>query len=293
MASLGFILLLTPKSWPGKYLGLFLLIPLLWPNTVRPKYGESKITLLDVGQGLAVVVQTSKHTLVFDTGPQFSQNFDTGAAVIVPFIRQKNIRKLDILIVSHKDNDHRGGLHSIQQELNVVRLISSYDEKGSKPCYAGQRWIWDGVLFEMLNPSQSETYSKRNNASCVLKVSTGGESVLLSADIEIKAEKRLVDKHYEKLKSTYLVAPHHGSKTSSSVRFLDAVDPEYILIPVGYKNRYRMPHSDVLQRYTDRKIPAIETHRSGAISVNIGQNFTTKTPQQYRKDNQKYWNSYH
>ena len=293
LASLGFILLLTPKSWPGKYLGLFLLIPLLWPNTVRPKYGESKITLLDVGQGLAVVVQTSKHTLVFDTGPQFSQNFDTGAAVIVPFIRQKNIRKLDILIVSHKDNDHRGGLHSIQQELNVVRLISSYDEKGSKPCYAGQRWIWDGVLFEMLNPSQSETYSKRNNASCVLKVSTGGESVLLSADIEIKAEKRLVDKHYEKLKSTYLVAPHHGSKTSSSVRFLDAVDPEYILIPVGYKNRYRMPHSDVLQRYTDRKIPAIETHRSGAISVNIGQNFTTKTPQQYRKDNQKYWNSYH
>ena len=293
LASLGFILLLTPKGWPGKYFGLFLLIPLLWPNTDKPKYGESEITLLDVGQGLAVVVQTQQHTLVFDTGPQFSQSFDTGAAVVVPFIRQKNIRKLDMLIVSHKDNDHRGGLASIQQELKVDRLISSYKEKGSEVCYAGQRWDWDGVLFEMLNPSEFETYNKRNNASCVLKVSAGDKSVLLSADIEIKAEKRLVDEHYEKLKSTYLIAPHHGSKTSSSARFLDVVAPEYILIPVGYMNRYRMPHLDVLQRYIDRKIPVIETYRSGAISVKIGQKSTMKIPQQYRKDNQKYWNSYH
>ena len=293
LASLGFLLLLTPKGWPVKYLGLFLLIPLLWPNTDRPKYGEAEITLLDVGQGLAVVVQTHKYTLIFDTGPKFSQNFDTGAAVIVPFIRQKNIKKLDMLIVSHKDNDHRGGLGSIQQELKIDKLISSYEENGSEPCYAGQQWNWDGVLFEMLNPSKSETYNKRNNGSCVLKVSARDKSVLLSADIEKKAEKRLVDDEYEKLKSTYLVAPHHGSKTSSSAHFLDAVDPEYILIPVGYKNRYRMPHSDVLQRYTDRKIPIIETYRSGAISVRIGHKSTRKIPQQYRKDSQKYWNSYH
>ena len=293
LASLGFILLLTPKGWPAKYLGLFLLIPLLWPNTSRPKHGESEITLLDVGQGLAVVVQTHQHTLVFDTGPKFSHSFDTGAAVIVPFIRQKNIKKLDMLIVSHKDNDHRGGLGSIQQELEIDKLISSYEEKGSDPCYTGQQWNWDGVLFEMLNPSGSATYKKRNNGSCVLKVSAGDKSVLLSADIEKKAEKRLVDEQYEKLKSTYLVAPHHGSKTSSSARFLDAVNPEYILIPVGYKNRYRMPHSDVLERYNDRKIPIMETYRTGAITVRIGQKPTRKIPKQYRKDNQKYWNSYH
>lgn len=293
LASLGFILLLTPKGWPVKYLGIFLLIPLLWPNTDRPEYGESEITLLDVGQGLAVVVQTHQHTLVFDTGPKFSENFDTGAAVVVPFIRQNNIKKLDMLIVSHKDNDHRGGLGSIQQELEIDKLISSYEEKGSEPCYAGQQWNWDGVVFEMLNPSESETYKKRNNGSCVLKVSTGDNSVLLSADIEKKAERRLVDEQYKKLKSTYLIAPHHGSKTSSSARFLDAVAPEYILIPVGYKNRYRMPHLDVLQRYNDRKIPIIETYRTGAISVRIGQKYTTKIPLQYRKDSQKYWNSYH
>ena len=293
LASLGFVLLLTPKGWPVKYFGLFLLIPLLWPNIDKVQHGEAEITLLDVGQGLAVVVRTEQHSLVFDTGPKFSSSFDTGSAVVIPFIRQKNIKQLDMLVVSHKDNDHRGGLGSIQQELAIDRLISSYGEKGSEPCYDGQQWNWDGVLFEILNPSDSVTYKKRNNGSCVLKVSAGGKSVLLSADIEKKAEKWLVDEQSEKLKSTYLVAPHHGSKTSSSSRFLDAVNPDYILIPVGFRNRYRMPHSTVLQRYRARNIPIIETYRSGAISVKIGQKTIKKLPEQYRKNSQKYWNSYH
>ena len=301
LASLGFALLLTPRSWPAKYFGLFLIIPLLWPNNHSPEHGEVEITLLDVGQGLAAVVQTKQHILVFDAGPKFSQSFDTGAAVVVPFLRQKNIKKLDMLIVSHKDNDHRGGVKSVLAEIETSKLVTSYDAKDnegrdSEACYAGQNWVWDGVLFEILNPDESLAYNKRNNASCVLRVSTGKESLLLSADIEKRAEKLLVQHRSAQLKSTYLVAPHHGSKTSSSQTFLQAVDPDYILIPVGFKNRYRMPHSTVLQRYREMHIPVLKTFQSGAISVllgDIGQKSSSKIPIEYRKYNQKYWNSRH
>lgn len=298
LASLGFVLLLTPKGWPAKYFGVFLVIPLLWPNTHFPKQGYVEITLLDVGQGLAAVVQTKHHALVFDTGPKFSQSFDTGAAVVIPFIRQKSIKKLDMLILSHKDNDHRGGLGSIQREIEIVELLSSYGEKGSEACRAGHNWVWDGVLFEMLNPDGSSSYKNRNNTSCVLRVSAGNQSLLFSADIEIQAERQLVEHRYSQLKSTYLVAPHHGSKTSSSQTFLDAVNPDTILIPVGYKNRYRMPHPAVLKRYRDMHIPYIKTSQSGAISVLLGGlgdvgNVGHKNTSQYRKNNQRYWNSRH
>ena len=293
LASLGFFLLLAPKGWPAKNFGFFLLIPLLWPNTLSLKEGEAEMTLLDVGQGLAAVIQTKQHTMVFDTGPKFSKSFDTGAAVVIPFIRQKNIKKLDMLIVSHKDNDHSGGLESIQKEIEIVKLKASYNEKGSEDCRSGQRWIWDGVLFEMLNPDESINYKKRNNASCVLRVSAGKDSILLSADIEKKAEKQLVLRYAEGLESTYLVAPHHGSKTSSSKKILEAVNPKYVLIPVGFRNRYRMPHASVIQRYNDRSVSIIETYNSGAISLKVGQKTTIKRPNQYRKESQKYWNSRH
>lgn len=234
--------------------------------------------------------------LVFDTGPKFSPSFDTGAAVVIPFLRQKNINKLDMLILSHKDIDHRGGFESIQSEIKIDKIFSSYNIKGSEACRAGQRWIWDDIIFEMLNPEEAESYIKRNNASCVLRVSTGKESLLLSADIEKQTENHLVEHRYEQLKSTYLVSPHHGSKTSSSQAFLDAVDPDYILIPVGYKNRYRMPHSLVIKRYIDLDVPILQTYQSGAISVrlgDIGQKNSSKIPLEYRKNQQKFWNSRH
>lgn len=293
LASLGFILLLTPKNWPAKYLGVFLILPLIWPNAQSPKNGDVKITVLDVGQGLSAVVQTSNHVMLFDTGPKFSQSFDTGAAVVIPFLRQNNIHKLNMLILSHKDNDHRGGFESIQEEFKIERLLSSFNIKGSESCLAGQKWEWDGVLFEILNPDSRVRYKKRNNNSCVLRVSAGNQSLLLSADIEKQAEKQLIETVNAKLKSTYLVAPHHGSKTSSSQLFLDAVNPEYIVIPVGYKNRYRMPHSSVMQRYSKMHIPIIETYHSGAISVSFGQKSSSKIPDEYRKQSQKYWNSRH
>ena len=293
LASLGFALLLAPKGWPAKYLGCFLILPLFWPSVYPLREGEVEFTLLDVGQGLSAVVQTKTHVLVFDTGAKFSQNFDTGAAVVIPFLRQKNIKKLDMLIVSHKDNDHRGGLASVQNEIKIAKLLTSYQEKNSHSCWAGQRWEWDGVKFEMLNPDESIAYKKRNNASCVLRVVAGQESLLLTADIEKQTEKRLTKDRYKALKSTYLVAPHHGSKTSSSQVFLDTVNPDYILIPVGFKNRYRMPHAGVMRRYKALNVPILETFKSGAISLRFGQKSSNKIPDEYRKQSQKYWNSHH
>ena len=293
LASLGVALLLTPKGWPAKYSGFFFIIPLLWPNINTLKQGEVEVTLLDVGQGLSAVIQTNQHTLVFDTGPKFSPSFDTGAAVVTPFLRQKGVKKLDMIIVSHKDNDHRGGLESILNEFESLQLLSSYGEKGSKACHVGQNWLWDGVLFEILNPDDSVPHKKRNNDSCVLRITVGETSLLISADIEKRAEKHLVLHQYEQLKATYLVVPHHGSKTSSSQAFLQAVNPEVALIPVGYRNRYRMPHSTVLERYKTMNIHLLETSNSGAITVKFGQKSTTNIISEYRKKAQKYWNSHH
>lgn len=293
LATTGIALLLTPKGWPFRYFGLFMIIPMFWPYVDSVRRGEVEFTLLDVGQGLSAVVQTQRHVLLFDTGARFNEKFDTGDAVVLPFLRQKNIPKLDMLIVSHKDNDHRGGLDSIQSEMSVGRLLSSYGEKGSEPCRAGQNWNWDGVTFEILNPAATVRYKNRNNASCVLRISAGPRSILLTADIEKQAEHILLQTRPDQLKATYLVAPHHGSKTSSSNAFLEAVSPEYVLVPVGYRNRYRMPHHSILARYQEHGLIVLESYRTGAISFRIGQKTSSIIPHKYRQQTQKYWHSRH
>ena len=293
LGSIGFTLLLTPGGWPFKRLGIFFLFPLFYPVKNLPGYGEVEFTLLDVGQGLAAVIQTQSHTLVFDAGPKFNASFDTGAAVVIPFLRQRNINKIDTFIVSHQDNDHRGGVDSVLSQFKVEKLFSSFQMNTGELCQAGQQWNWDGVGFEILNPIEKSSYHRRNNASCVLRVKAGEDAVLLSADIEKKAEKDISEKFGKQLQSTYLVAPHHGSKTSSSELFLESVKPEYIFIPVGYKNRYRMPHKIVLRRYSKFNIQVLKTYQSGAISVCFGQKSSNKAPVEYRKNHQKYWNSQH
>ncbi|MFK5914584.1 MAG: DNA internalization-related competence protein ComEC/Rec2 [Woeseiaceae bacterium] len=293
LASMGLLLLISPKGWPVKFMGVFMILPLFWPKLDHINEAEAEITLLDVGQGLAVVVQTQNHTLLFDTGPRFSQSFDTGAAVIVPFLRQKGISELDMLVVSHKDNDHSGGLASIQQSIKIKKLISSYPLEGASACVNGQTWKWDKVVFRILNPKQGLKVKKRNNRSCVLKVSVADESVLLSADIEKKTEKHLVLEQPGMLKSTYLIAPHHGSKTSSSAVFLEAVQPAMIMIPVGYRNRYKMPHKSVIKRYQTNAIKYYQTYKTGAMSITLGQKNSTQIPKQTRLNHQKYWNSRH
>ncbi len=290
-ASLGILWLLAPRGIPARWIGICGLLPLVMNAPQRPAAEETWFTLLDVGQGLAAVVQTRNHTLVYDTGPRFSDRFDTGAAVLIPFLRWQGIRSLDMLIIGHGDNDHIGGAPSLLREYPAKRLLSAVPEKleaKAEPCRQGESWSWDGVRFTLLHPP-SEYGGSGNDASCVLKVETPGASLLLTGDIERRAEQQLLQTVPERLRAELLVAPHHGSKSSSSPHFIDAVDPEYVLFPVGYRNRYNHPHSMVMERYATREIQLLDTASNGAIHFRLGRQGLSP-PQSYRIVAHRYWN---
>ena len=269
LAALGITWLLLPRGVPGRLLGLFCCLPLLLPVSSRPVPGAAEVALLDVGQGLAAVVTTANHVLLFDAGPRFSPEFDTGEAVVVPFLRGRGIDRIDTFIVSHGDNDHIGGAASVLSALRVERLLASDPVHGdlaggARPCAAGQAWVWDGVTFEVLNPAQAYRGSE-NNGSCVLRVQAGDQAVLFSGDIEAEAEWALVHRYGARLQSEVLVVPHHGSATSSTDFFLDAVRPEVALVSRGYRNRFGFPKAEVMERYRSRGVKLLDTAQGGAL----------------------------
>lgn len=290
LASVGCIWLLLPRGIPSRWLGCIWLLPLFLSSAEELESGEARFTLMDVGQGLAVVIETHNHVLVYDSGPAYSRHFNTGDAVILPYLRQQGLKKLDTLIISHGDNDHIGGAAAIREALPVEAIFTSVPDllTNSRLCEAGQAWVWNQVTFEMLHPGMAyhQSRASENNRSCVLKVTTLYGSVLLSGDIEVPAEENLLMHHADKLDSDYLVAPHHGSRTSSSIAFVKAVDPGYVLFPVGYQNRYGFPHQDVMQRY--QQATAYDTAQHGAISVTLAENMDG-TPRSYREKARRYW----
>ena len=290
LALTGCFTLLAARGFPGRWLGLVLLLPLAFTNGETIKPGAIKMTLLDVGQGLSAVIQTAKHTLVFDTGAKISAQFDMGSHVLLPFLRAQNIKKVDRLIISHSDNDHIGGAHSVLQGIDVDQVVSTATGPLEKYlpvlCFAGQSWQWDDVQFTLLAPGETSLKGE-NNQSCVLKIATEHGNILLTGDIENEAEQWLVDEYTTQLQAEILVAPHHGSKTSSTLPFLLTVKPEYILIPAGYRNRFGFPHRSVLQNY--RKINAkwLNTADAGAIIVRVDQKAITV--ESFREKEGKYW----
>ena len=251
---------------------MVLFIPLLWPQHDTPQTGEAYVTVLDVGQGLATIVRTRSHTLVFDTGPKLGPQFDTGAAVIVPYLREQGISKIDMLLISHGDNDHIGGADSIMSLVPVEQLISSVPERLSRytpqRCDASMHWVWDEVDIRVLYPQRSDYSSglSENNLSCVLQVRTQHQSFLLTGDIETPAEQRLIARYARELHSDVLLVPHHGSKTSSSPGFIASVQPHIAVFPVGWRNRYHFPNPHVLRRYQQAGIRLFSTASSGAIT---------------------------
>lgn len=291
-ATIGVISLLAPRGWPARWVGgVWLALAFLLPHP-KPAPGEAWFTLLDVGQGLAAAVETEGHLLVFDTGPRFSDTFDTGEAVLFPWLLQRGAGRVDTLVISHGDNDHIGGAASLIDALPVDRLLTSAPEKLSayhpESCQAGQRWRWDGVEFEMLHPT-TERHWKENNSSCVLMVRTAGGSLLLTGDIEKQAERALAGSSAEKLRADLLVVPHHGSKSSSTEGFIAAVAPRWALFPVGYRNRFNFPRPEVVARYQERGIGLLESGRLGAISVHLGPDGVS-SPEGYREGASRYWN---
>ncbi|MDQ7090709.1 MAG: DNA internalization-related competence protein ComEC/Rec2 [Methylococcales bacterium] len=279
------LLLYTPKGIPARHLALFFVFPFLFTKQNTLKHNEFRLDLLDVGQGLATVIQTKNHLLVFDTGVKLSESFDMGKMVIIPYLRGIGISEIDRLIISHADNDHKGGMKSLVETLNVKTIYSSYGL--AKACLSGDRWIWDGIVFKFLSPREHRFKSKNNN-SCVLKVESIYGSALLTGDIEAQAEKSVVNYAASALKSDVLIVPHHGSKTSSTALFLKHVDPKWALIPVGYKNRYRFPHAKALKRYQNQGVKTFSTAKRGALQLTVSDKGLHLRA--YRDDVSKYWN---
>jgi competence protein ComEC len=278
VALAGVLWLLAPRGIPWRAGGLVLMLPAAALAPPAPPPGEAWITTLDVGQGLAVVVRTANRTLIYDAGPAFGTDADSGERVVAPLLRAQGIERLDMMVVTHNDVDHAGGAASVLANFEVSELRSSLAPGHplhalaavARPCTAGEGWTWDGVRFEVLHPPEPGWRPKRlNDLSCVLKVSAGGRSMLLTGDIELAAEADLVGRAGASLASDVLLVPHHGSKTSSSAQFLAAVRPSRAVLPVGYRNRFRHPHADVLERLSGRQV--FRTDRDGAITVRLSE----------------------
>jgi competence protein ComEC len=287
----GILWLLAPVGIPARWLSLVMFLPLVFTDAKRPETGDIHMTLLDVGQGLSAVVRTAHHLLVYDAGAKFSEQSDMGQSVLLPFLRLQGIDKVDSLIVSHGDNDHIGGAVSLIRGIDVGQVLTSVPQQLSEyapsKCAAGQSWLWDEVSFTLLAPQQA--FMSDNDNSCVLKIQSEHGTVLLTGDIEAAAESWLVKTYGEELKADVLVAPHHGSKTSSTTEFLQTVQPDYVLIPAGYRNQFGHPHKDVLARYRQIHARWLTSADGGAITVNTENN--ALVVQGMREMESRYWNS--
>jgi competence protein ComEC len=267
-------LIVMPLPWRARLFGAVLALALLLPPRDLPVEGSFDLVAADVGQGMAVLVRTRGHVLLFDAGPQYSRESDAGQRVLVPLLRSRGDEHLDLLMLSHRDLDHVGGALSVLGGLAVDSLSSSLEAshpilaaaRQTTRCEAGQRWRWDGVDFAVLRPlaEDYERTLKSNAMSCVLRISGGGRSALLVGDIEREQEAQLVAAHGSALQSDVLVVPHHGSRTSSSPVFIDAVQPKIAVFQAGYRNRFGHPASDVLERYRSRGVAIVASPACGA-----------------------------
>jgi len=285
----GVAICLLPRGMPGRALGFVLLLPaVFWPQA-RPPAGEVWIDVLDVGQGLASVVRTREHTLIYDPGPLYSAESDAGQRVVVPYLRTLGINRVDMLMVTHRDSDHSGGMASVLAALAVDEVRSSLPDNGGVRCLAGQRWVWDGVAFEVLHPV-AENYAadgKSNHVSCVLRVEAGGRKMLFTSDIEAPDEAALLTREPDKLAADVLLVPHHGSKTSSTAAFIAAVDARDVVIPVGYRSRFGHPKAEVLAHYSAAGSSVWRTDRDGAVQVVLKPGGAELTA--WRDVHRRYW----
>ena len=277
LALAGGLWLLLPRGFPSRWLGVLAFLPLLTVLPPRPATGTAAITVLDVGQGLAIHVQTAGHDLLFDAGPAFSADADSGNRIIAPYLRAMGVRRLDAMVISHADKDHEGGAASVLAALPVALLKTSLSFEhalSAQPvphevCRDGDAWDWDGVRFEMLHPGAAPLSRKTNDLSCVLRVTAGGKAMLLTSDIEAVSEAALLDRHRDRLSATVMTAPHHGSKTSSTPGFIDAVAARDVIFPVGYRNRFGHPKEDVVERYRQSGARLHRTDADGAVGVRL------------------------
>lgn len=291
---------LAPKGWPVRWAGVLAWLPLALNTSEFPKAHQLNVTAFDVGQGMALLIETQNHRMLYDTGAAYSSQSDAGSSVIYPYLKMRGITQLDGLMISHSDTDHAGGALTLVQQLKLGWVSSSLESDNAvvkvaaqrsqhTPCFAGQAWEWDGVQFEVLHPDVAmyeDEKAKPNAKSCTLKITNNAHSILLAGDIEAKQEKQLVKSIPDKLSSTVLLAPHHGSGTSSTTEFLKTVNPTIALFQLGYHNRYHHPKLTIWQRYADLGITRLRTDQSGAIFFQLSHDIKIT---KYRQTQARYW----
>ncbi|KWH58308.1 DNA internalization-related competence protein ComEC/Rec2 [Burkholderia cepacia] len=281
LACAGVAWALMPRGWPLRWAAPLTWLPLVAPAADAPPPGGFRLTVLDVGQGASVLVETARRTLLFDAGPG-AESTHAGARIVAPALRSRGIAVVDSLVLSHAHADHAGGAPAVYAAADVRQLLAGIPPTSGLwrdamaagvadrlPCAAGQRWTWDGVVFTMLWPSGGPGAGSSNGQSCVLRIDAGGTSALLTGDIEAPVERQLVGTARDTLAAQILVVPHHGSRTSSVEPFLDSVGPRVAVFPVGYRNRFGHPHRAVLARYEGRGIPLPRTDRDGAVRFDV------------------------
>ena len=291
---LGGALAVLPLPRRLRLLAVPLMLPLLAPPVPRPAPGQFELVAADIGQGTAVIVRTREHVLLFDTGPAYSIEADAGGRVLLPLLRARGEKQVDLLVLSHKDTDHVGGAGTVIAGLPVRAMASSLPDDHPllargvphRRCEAGQGWVWDGVRFDVLQPAADDydQPAKPNARSCVLRVAGAGGSALLTGDIEAAQEAALVQRLGPGLKADVLIVPHHGSRTSSTAAFLAAVAPRLSVVQAAYRSRYGHPAPDVMARYQAQGLAVLRSDRCGALTIAPGE-----TPACERVVSRRYW----
>ncbi len=281
--------------------GLALMLPLLFSPADRPADGHWRATFVDIGQGMAVLIQTPQRAWLYDTGPQYGPETDGGQRIIVPLLRALGLTRLDGVIVSHADNDHSGGALSVLKSVPAPWLLTTVNAQHAIraaplpqiDCAAGLAWQADGLTFETLHPPRdwlNAAGMKTNALSCTIRVSDGVNTLLLPGDLEAQQEALVLERHAGKLPATVLLAPHHGSRTSSTAAFLDAVAPQYAVFQAGYRNRFGHPREDVLDRYRQRGIEILRSDNTGAVMFDFASGRAGPPAiSQWRDKGRRYW----
>jgi competence protein ComEC len=292
---LGLFMLVQAKGLPARHLAWLLLVGLFFIKEPQLNSGQMRMTVLDVGQGLAIVVETENHALIYDAGVRSLSGFNIGDAVVMPYLKTRAISTVDLAIVSHNDNDHSGGMHSLISQGVINDLMVSneperYDFEQSRLCRAGDEWKWDGVTFKILHPPK-KWQSNDNNRSCVLQIIHTAGNIMVTGDIEKSAEEWIMSQYGDYLVSDVIIAPHHGSKTSSSYRFVDLVRPQTVVFSAGYRNRYGFPHATITRRYQQIGARRVDTVSQGAITFLFDANGGLQMQTGHRQDSKRYWHS--
>ena len=285
---------LLPRGVPGRWAGLLCFVALVVWTPLRPAPGQFRATVLDVGQGLAVHVQTARHDLLFDAGPRYSGQASAGERVLLPYLVASGVQRVQSVMLSHQDSDHAGGAESLQAGIAIQRWQGSLplahalrSLPGFQPCEQGQGWEWDGVRFAVLHPLPGEALGG-NAASCVLRVGEAGRGLLLTGDITLRAEAALIARAASELPAAVLVAPHHGSLTSSSEDFIAAVGAQHVVFTAGYRNRFDHPAPAVVERY---RASGARLHRSdadGALRFDFAPDVAPQV-RTSRAERRRYW----